>query len=153
MLVMNTVLSGGMSTRLFQNIREKYGFVYSVYSFPEFLYDTGYFCTYAGTDSQKTDEVIDLIEKELVALKNAPIKVEEIESARAQWKSSALISMESMMSRMNRIAMLEMYFGTYSPIDDLIKKIDSVSVEDVQNLANDLLLDGDMVVSVIQPED
>ena len=153
MLVLNTILSGGMSTRLFQNIREKYGFVYSIYSFPEFLFDTGYFCAYAGTDAQKTDEVIGLIEKEIDSLKKDPVKVEEIESARAQWKGGALISMESMMSRMNRMAMLEMYFGTYSTIDELIKKIDSVQIEDVRNLANDIFVDGDMVVSVIQPEE
>ncbi|MCH7819641.1 MAG: insulinase family protein [Candidatus Marinimicrobia bacterium] len=152
MLVMNTILSGGMSTRLFQNIREKYGFVYSIYSFPEFLFDTGYFCTYAGTDAQKTDEVIGLIEKEIKALKNEPVKIEEIESARAQWKGGALISMESMMSRMNRMAMLEMHFGEYSSIDELIKKIDSVRIEDVKDLANDIFVEGDMVVSVIQPE-
>ena len=149
---MNTILSGGMSTRLFQNIREKYGFVYSIYSFPEFLFDTGYFCTYAGTDAQKTDEVIGLIEKEIKALKNEPVKIEEIESARAQWKGGALISMESMMSRMNRMAMLEMHFGEYSSIDELIKKIDSVRIEDVKDLANDIFVEGDMVVSVIQPE-
>ena len=153
MLVLNTILSGGMSTRLFQNIREKYGFVYSIYSFPEFLFDTGYFCTYAGTDAKKTDEVIGLIEKEITSLKNDPVKIEEIESARAQWKGGALISMESMMSRMNRMAMLEMYFGKYSPIDDLIKKIDAVQIEDVQNLANDIFLNGEMVVSVIQPNE
>ena len=152
MLVMNTILSGGMSTRLFQNIREKYGFVYSIYSFPEFLFDTGYFCTYAGTDARKTDEVIGLIEKEINSLKNEPVKIEEIESARAQWKGGALISMESMMSRMNRMAMLEMHFGKYSSIDELIKKIDSVKIEDVQNLANEIFVDGDRVVSVIQPE-
>lgn len=152
MLVMNTILSGGMSTRLFQNIREKYGFVYSIYSFPEFLFDTGYFCAYAGTDAQKTDEVIGLIEKEINSLKKEAVKVEEIESARAQWKGGALISMESMMSRMNRMAMLEMHFGKYSSIDDLIKNIDSVEIKDVQNLANEIFVDGEMVVSVIQPE-
>ena len=61
--------------------------------------------------------------------------------------------MESMMSRMNRMAMLEMYFGKYSPIDDLIKKIDAVQIKDVQNLANDIFLNGEMVVSVIQPNE
>ncbi|MCH8272152.1 MAG: insulinase family protein [Candidatus Marinimicrobia bacterium] len=60
--------------------------------------------------------------------------------------------MESMMSRMNRMAMLEMHFGKYSSIDELIKKIDSVKIEDVQNLANEIFVDGDRVVSVIQPE-
>ena len=152
MLVLNTILSGGMSTRLFQNIREKYGFVYSIFSFPEFLCDTGYFCAYAGTDAQKTDEVIGLIEKEINSLKKEPVKIEEIESARAQWKGGALISMESMMSRMNRMAMLEMHFGKYSPIDELIKKIDSVKMEDVQELANEIFIEKDMVVSVIQPK-
>ncbi len=151
MLVLNTILSGGMSTRLFQNIREKYGFVYSVYSFPEFLYDTGYFCVYAGTDDSKTDKVIELIKNELDGLKSAPVKIEEIRSARAQWKGGALISMESMMSRMNRIAIREMYFGDYSPIEDLIKKIDSVEIEDVMSLSEDIFYEDDMVVTVIQP--
>ena len=151
MLVLNTILSGGMSTRLFQNIREKYGFVYSVYSFPEFLYDTGYFCVYAGTDDSKTDKVIELIKNELNDLKSARVKMEEIQSARAQWKGGALISMESMMSRMNRIAIREMYFGDYSPIEDLIKKIDSVELDDVMSLSEDIFNEDDMVVTVMQP--
>ena len=153
LLVMNTILSGGMSTRLFQNIREKYGFVYSVFSFPEFMSDTGYFCAYAGTDASKTDKVIDLIKNELKKLKAEPVTSDEINSARAQWKGGALIAMESMMSRMNRIAMREMNFGTYAPVSDLIKKIDAVQQEDILSISNDIFDEEKIVVSVIQPEE
>jgi len=153
LLVINTILSGGMSTRLFQNIREKYGFVYSVYSFPEFMSDTGYFCTYAGTDASKTDMVIDLIKEELRKLKTEPVKSDEINSARAQWKGGALISMESMMARMNRIAMREMNFGTYAPVSELIEKIDAVQREDVLSISEDIFDEDKIVISVIQPEE
>ena len=150
--VLNTILSGGMSTRLFQNIREKYGYVYSIFSFAEFMSDTGYFCIYAGTDASKTDKVIDLVKSEMDLLVTEPVTDEELLSAKAQWKGGALISMESMMSRMNRQAMREMYFGTYSDIDELIRKIDAVRKEDIIEVANTIYSDGYSVVSVIKPD-
>ena len=85
-------------------------------------------------------------------LRSELVTPDEISSARAQWKGGALISMESMMSRMNRIAMREMNFGTYAPVSELIEKIDAVQREDILSISNEIFDEDKIVVSVIQPE-
>jgi len=138
LLVLNTLLGDGMSSRLFQNIREKYGFAYSVYSFANFLSDTGTFGVYIGTDKTHVEESKSLIQKELDKLRNKPISRAELERTKAQLKGNMMLSLENIPSRMMRLGTSELYFQDVSSLDVILKKIDQVSQEDLLETANHL---------------
>ncbi len=138
LLVLNTLLGDGMSSRLFQNIRERYGFAYSVYSFVSMVSDTGSFGAYIGTDKIHVDASIDLIFKELTKLKEKPVSQAELKRTKAQLKGSMMLSLESIANRMMRLGSSELYFHELSPLDTIIKQIDGVTSDDVQRLAKGL---------------
>ena len=135
LLILNTILGEGMSSRLFQNIREKYGFAYSVYSFANMMSDTGNFGVYIGTDKNNIDNSIGLIHKELEKLVRKPVSTSEIKRAKAQVKGSMTLGLESTSSRMMRLGSGELYYGHFMPVDEVLKKIDAVSIEEVHELA------------------
>lgn len=135
LLVLNTLLGDGMSSRLFQNIRERYGFAYSVYSFASLLSDTGSFGIYVGTDKTHVGSCEELVLKELEKLKNRPVSHAELLRTKEQLKGSMMLSLENIPSRMMRLGTSELYFQEYSPLDAIIQEIDSVTAEDLQNLA------------------
>ena len=138
MLVLNTLLGEGMSSRLFQNIREKYGFAYSVYSFANLLSDTGSFGVYIGTDKQNIDNSIELIHKELDRLRSKPVGAAELKRTKAQLKGTMMLSLESMSSRMMRLGSGEMYLGEFVPLNAILRKVEAVDAGDVMDLANQL---------------
>jgi len=138
-LVMNSLLGEGMSSRLFQNIREKYGFAYSVFSFANLLSDTGSFGMYIGTDNKHVDKSIELIHKELDKLKSKPIGAAELKRTKAQLKGTTMLGLESMSNRMMRLGSGELYYGQYLTLDEILSSIDRVRVEDVSAIAHDLL--------------
>jgi len=127
-----------MSSRLFQEIREKRGLVYAVYSYLSSYSDTGMFSIYAGTTPDKMSEVIELIMHELNAFKLDLLEEDELSKAKDQLKGNVLLSYESTDNRMTRLASGELYFGRYVPIEEVIKDIEKVTVEDVQQLAQKL---------------
>ena len=127
-----------MSSRLFQEIREKRGLVYAVYSYLSSYSDTGMFSIYAGTTPDKMSEVIELIMHELNAFKLDLLEEDELSKAKDQLKGNVLLSYESTDNRMTRLASGELYFGRYVPIEEVIKDIEKVTVEDVQHLAQKL---------------
>lgn len=135
LLVLNTLLGDGMSSRLFQNIRERYGFAYSVYSFASLLSDTGSFGIYVGTDKAHVGACEELVLKELDKLKSRPVSHAELRRTKEQLKGSMMLSLENIPSRMMRLGTSELYFQEYSPLDTIIQEIDSVTAEDLQNLA------------------
>lgn len=135
LLVLNTLLGEGMSSRLFQNIREKYGFAYSIYSFANLLSDAGNFGIYIGTDVHNIENSIDLITKELDKLKSKPVSEAELKRTKEQVKGSLMLSLESMSNRMMRLGSGELYFERYFPIDDVLRNIDAVQQEDVYEVA------------------
>jgi predicted Zn-dependent peptidase len=151
LLVLNTLLGAGMSSRLFQNIREKYGIAYSIYSFVDFLYDTGIFGIYVGTDSANTEVSIDLINKELQVLRQEPVSVEALERTKLQLKGNLMLGLESTASRMNRLAKMEIYLDDYYTLDQTIAEIEKVQVDDVLNVASELFDDKVLHTTVLRP--
>jgi predicted Zn-dependent peptidase len=136
--ILNTVLGGGMSSRLFQNIREERGLAYSVYSDMSPYRDTGNLCVYAGTSAGKALEVVDLILAEFRNLKQSPISEEELTRAKDQLKGNILMSLESSNARMANLARQEMYFHQFFSADEIITRIEQVNAEQVQTMAQRL---------------
>ncbi len=137
-LLLNTVLGGGMSSRLFQTIREERGMVYSIYSDLNPYRDTGTLCIYAGTSVGKALEVVDLILVELRKLKETPLGEEELTRAKDQVKGNILMGLESSNSRMANLARQEMYFQHFFTVEEIIARIDAVQAEQVQTMAQRL---------------
>ena len=136
--ILNTVLGGGMSSRLFQTIREERGLAYSVYSDMSPYRDTGNFCVYAGTSGSKALEVIDLILAEFRNLKEIPISAEELTRAKDQLKGNILMGLESSNARMANLARQEMYFQQFYSVDEIIARIEEVDSTQVQTMAQRL---------------
>jgi predicted Zn-dependent peptidase len=137
-LILNTVLGGGMSSRLFQTIREERGMAYSVFSDLSPYRDTGTLCVYAGTSAGKALECIDLIMTEFKKLKQEPLPEEELTRAKDQLKGNILMGLESSNSRMANLARQEIYFGQFFSADEIIARIDAVQGDQVQAMAQRL---------------
>jgi len=137
-LILNTVLGGGMSSRLFQTIREERGIAYSIYSDLAPYRDTGTLCVYAGTSSSKAIEVVGLTMAEFRNLKEAPLPDEELTRAKDQVKGNILLGLESSNARMANLARQEMYFNRFFTAEEVIKQICEVDAAQVQALARSL---------------
>jgi predicted Zn-dependent peptidase len=137
-LILNTVLGGGMSSRLFQTIREERGMVYSIYSDLSPYRDTGTLCVYAGTSVGKALEVVDLILAEFRNLKQDPIPEEELTRAKDQLKGNILMGLESSTSRMANLARQEIYFDKFITEEEVIARVDEVDAAQVQAMAQRL---------------
>ena len=137
-LILNTVLGGGMSSRLFQTIREERGMVYSIYSDLNPYRDTGTLCIYAGTSVGKALEVVDLILLELRKLKETQLSDEELTRAKDQVKGNILMGLESSNSRMANLARQEMYFQQFFTVEEITARIDAVQSDQVQKMAQRL---------------
>jgi len=135
--VLNTVLGGGMSSRLFQNIRERQGLAYAVYSELSMYRDTGCLAIYAGTSVESARQVVDSIIKEFRILKEEPVPEEELRRAKDHLKGSFMLGLESTSSRMVNLARQEMYFKRFFSLDEMIDSIESVSAGDVQRIARE----------------
>lgn len=149
--LLNTILGGGMSSRLFQEIRENRGLAYSVYSYLPTYMDAGLVVVYAGTSENSYKEVIDLILEEFRRLKTEPYRNGELETAREQLKGNLLLSLESSDNLMTRLAKNEIYFDSYLPVEKVIKEIEEVKEDEVRSLANDLFNDGCYCLAVLGP--
>jgi predicted Zn-dependent peptidase len=136
--LLNTMLGGGMSSRLFQSIREEKGLAYSIYSEMSPFRDTGSLCVYAGASVDKTPEVLQLTLAELARLKNKIVPDSELKRAKEQLKSNMVLGLESSSSRMSSLARQQMYFGRFFSLDDLVAQIEQVTPDDIQTLARDL---------------
>jgi len=133
--VLNTLLGGGMSSRLFQNIRERQGLAYAVFSELSPYRDTGCLSIYAGTSLESARKVVESITNEFRQLKEQPIGDEELRRAKDHLKGSLMLSLESTASRMSNLARQEMYFGHFFSLDALVENIEAVTAEDVQRIA------------------
>jgi predicted Zn-dependent peptidase len=136
--LLNTMLGGGMSSRLFQTIREDQGLAYSIFSEMNPFRDTGSLCVYAGTAVDKTEKVLQLTLQELRRLKEETVSESELKRAKDQLKSNMVIGLESSGSRMSNLARQQMYFGRFFGVDEIIEEIESVTTADVQELAQRL---------------
>ena len=136
--VLNYVLGGGMSSRLFQNIREQLGLAYSIFSDLSPYRDAGMLCVYAGTSARTAEAVIRNVVCEFRRLKENPITEEELRRAKDHLKGSLLLSLESSGARMSNLARQELYFGRFFSTDDTSAAIEAVTREQVASLAREL---------------
>ena len=137
-LILNTVLGGGMSSRLFQTVREERGMAYSIYSDLSPYRDTGTLCVFAGTSVGKGLQVVELVLDEFRKLKQEPLTGEELTRTKDQVKGNILMGLESSNSRMANLARQEMYFHTFMTVDEIIARIDAVDADQVQAMAQRL---------------
>jgi predicted Zn-dependent peptidase len=137
-LVLNTVLGGGMSSRLFQTVREERGLAYSIYSDLSPFKDTGMLCVYAGTSSGKALQMIQLVTQEFRRLKEEPMPADELRRAKDQLLGNIILSMESSGARMSNLARQEMYFDHFFGIDEIMQQVENVTEEQVMTMAREL---------------
>jgi len=138
MHIINNVLGGGLSSRLFQEIREQRGLAYSVYSYHSTYVDTGLFAIYAGTSPSNTKEVVECILAEIGKVKVAGITAQELERTKAQIKGSLYLGLESVSSRMSRLGKTELTYDRVLTPEDVVQKLDKVTLEDVKRVINRL---------------
>jgi predicted Zn-dependent peptidase len=137
--VLSAALGGGMSSRLFQRVREERGLAYSVYSFMSGYADTGMFGVYAGCQPGKTDEVLSLMTAELDAVARGELTDDEIERGKGQLRGGTVLGLEDAGSRMTRIGKSEIAFGDILGLDGLLARIDAVTADDVARVAETIL--------------
>jgi predicted Zn-dependent peptidase len=134
MLLLNNALGGGMSSRLFQEIREKRGLAYSVYSYHSSYSDSGLFTIYAGTAPKQTKEVLDLTKELLFELRDQGLTEDELHKGKEQMKGSLILGSEGTGSRMNRLGKNELMLGKHYSLDEIIDRIEAVQMKDVQDV-------------------
>lgn len=139
LFLLTTILGGGMSSRLFQEIREKKGLAYSVYSYIISHADCGAMVVYAGTEKNHCREVIDIAQREMSRLVTESVPQDELDAAREQLKGKTLMSLESSDSLMTRLAKNEIYLKEQQSIDDVIANYDAVASSDIQRVAQELI--------------
>jgi len=147
--VLNTLLGGGMSSRLFQNIRERQGLAYAVFSELNPYRDTGCLSIYAGTSVESARKVVESITKEFRELKQDPVGEEELRRAKDHLKGSLMLSLESTSSRMSNLARQELYFQRFFTLDELVESIEAVTAADVQRIAQTFFDPRQIAVTVL----
>jgi predicted Zn-dependent peptidase len=147
--ILNTVLGGSMSSRLFQEIRENMGLAYSVYSYVSSHSDAGSFIIYAGTSPERMLEVIRINLQEMARLKKEKIPEQELKYAKEHLKGNLLLSLESCDNRMTKLARNEIYFGRHIPIDEITSGIEKVTAESLLHLANELFVEDYFTLQLI----
>ena len=150
LLTLNAILSGGMSSRLFQNIREKHGISYDIGSFADFFHDTGCIGVYAATNPKNSKKSIELINKEIQTFHEKPVEDLELERTKALLKSSILIGLESTSARMNRLAKQYIYMKEIYPIDRVIAQIEKITPEDIQRVAQRIFNKENFVTTILK---
>jgi predicted Zn-dependent peptidase len=147
--ILNTLLGGGMSSRLFQNIRERQGLAYAIYSDLNPYRDTGCLSVYAGTSRESAGKVVQSIVSEFRKLKTETVPPEELRRAKDQLKGSLMLSLESSTARMSNLARQEMYFDRFYTLDELIEKIEGVTAEELKDLAEQFFHTDSIAVTVL----
>jgi len=151
--LLNTILGGNMSSRLFQQVREKRGLAYSVYSFASSHVDTGMFGVYMGVDPRRAEETTRLVLDELLKMTKQPVTVSELSGAIEYTRGSLLLGAESTDNQMVRTAQNEIHFGCDLPLETIIEKIEAVTADDIQQLACRLFDVDHMALTLLGPAD
>ena len=147
--VLNTILGGSMSSRLFQNVREKRGLAYAVFSGLSAYRDAGSMTIYAGCANDDVGELIDVVIAELRRLKEEPLPESELRRAKDHLKGSLMLNLESTSSRMSHLARQEIYFDRHFGLDETLAGIEAVTVSEIQRVARDLFADGALAATVL----
>ncbi|MGD9366745.1 MAG: pitrilysin family protein [Desulfobacteraceae bacterium] len=151
--LMNTILGGNMSSRLFQEIREKRGLAYSVYSFMASHMDTGMFGVYAGLNPNAVMQTIDLLAEAMQHLKQHPVSTAELQDAKEFTKGNLYLATESVDNQMVRLAQNEIHFNDYIPLKKVVDSIEAVQVEEIQALAAELFQPKQASLTLLGPVD
>ena len=151
--LLNDVIGGSMSSRLFQEIRERQALVYSVHSGAQAFRDTGVLYVYAGTDPPNFGKVVKALMKELRALKKDGVTAEELRRAKDHLKGNLMLSLESTSSRMNRLAKQELRFGSFLSVDEMLHAIDAVPPDEVEALIHQVLDEEQLSLLTLGPVD
>jgi predicted Zn-dependent peptidase len=147
--VLNTLLGGSMSSRLFQNVREKRGLAYAVFSGLSAYRDAGSFTIYAGCANEAVGEVVDLVVEELRGIKQTSVPDAELQRAKDHLKGSLMLSLENTASRMSHLARQEIYFDRQFGLDETLQGIERVTAADVLRVAADLFREGSLAATVL----
>jgi predicted Zn-dependent peptidase len=149
--VLNNALGAGMSSRLFQEIREKRGLAYSVYSYASQYAETGLFGVYVGCLPKKVDQVLDLCRTELAAVGDHGITEEELARGKGQLRGSLVLGLEDTGSRMSRLGKSELVYGELMSVDEILRHIDAVTLDDVRAVAREVVARSASSLAVIGP--
>ena len=147
--VLNVILGGGMSSRLFQTIREDHGLAYAVYSGVNAYTDAGYLSMYAATSPEQISEVIRLSVEEFGKFRDEAVSDAELQRAKDQLKVSIMLSLESTSARMSNLARQEIFFGRQFTLDEILERIDRVTTQDVQRMAREIFSGKQLAVTAI----
>lgn len=153
LLLANTVLGGGMSSRLHQNVREKYGYCYSIQTFNQSYSDSGIWGVYVGTDKEYVEHVHELVVAELNKIREELVPEKELKEAKSQLKGKLLLSQENTSNRMMRMAKSELYFGRFVTLDELEENIDKVTAEEILEFSKDFFDQKHFMEAVLSPEE
>ena len=149
--VLDSILGGGMSSRLFQEVREKRGLAYSIASFENMFNNAGIFGIYAATNPKSLDTVIEVSLEEVEKLKNGDVTSDELRRAKQQLRGSLLLSLEVPRNRMSRMARNELYFGRLISPGEVIEAIEQVTLEDLRRVASSLFQPQALTTTVVGP--
>ncbi|HZS44372.1 MAG TPA: pitrilysin family protein [Blastocatellia bacterium] len=147
--VLSTVLGGGMSSRLFQTIREDRGLAYTVSAGINAYVDAGCLSIYAGTSPEQVSDVVNLSIQELRKMKEEKVSEEELQRSKDLVKTSIVLGLESTRQRMSRLAQQEIFFGEISSVDEIVQEIQAVTADDVHRLANDLFQSDKVALTIL----
>jgi predicted Zn-dependent peptidase len=150
-MLLSGIIGGGVSSRLFQSMREKAGLAYSVYSHVNFWRDTGALSLYFCVDPRNLRPALSIFEWEVEGLRSGGVTAAELDSAKAQLKGSIIFSLESSETRLFRLLHEECYLGDFRAPEDVMSDIDSVSTEDIHRVAAEYLSPGGMIRAVCGP--
>ncbi|WP_018660138.1 M16 family metallopeptidase [Heyndrickxia acidiproducens] len=151
LIVLNNILGGSMSSRLFQNVREQRGLAYSVFSYHTSYKDSGILTIYGGTGADQLDELFDTVQDTLKMLKAKGVTEKEVRNCKEQLKGSLMLSLESTNSRMSRNGKNELLLKKHRSLDEIVELIDQVSVEKVNDCAQKIF-SGRFSASLISPD-
>ncbi|MEK6289223.1 MAG: pitrilysin family protein [Acidobacteriota bacterium] len=147
--VLNVILGGGMSSRLFQTIREEHGLAYAVYSGVNAYTDAGYLSVYAATSPEQVSDVIKLSVEEFNRFKSEPVSEAELQRAKDQLKVSIMLSLESTSARMSNLARQEIFFGRQFTLDEILDRINQVTRSDVQRVAGEIFSGDELAITAV----
>jgi predicted Zn-dependent peptidase len=153
LFLLNDIVGGSMSSRLFQEVRERQGLVYSIHSGVQSYADTGTLYVYAATDAANFSKVLKSTLKELREVKKQGVTQDELKRSKDHLKGSLMLSLESTSSRMNRLAKHELHFGSFLTLDQMLRAIDGVKHDEVQALVAELLDEAQIALTTLGPLD
>ena len=151
--VVNQALGGGMSSRLFQEIRETRGLAYSVYSYRAAYDDAGFLAVYAGTAPERVQETLDVIDAEVSRLVREGLPAEELDAAKGHLTGSLAMSLETSASRMRRLGRSELVEGEIPTLDEVVARVEAVQADDVRRVIDRVFTDAPRTLAVVGPHD